>query len=200
MGMPSLTETVPFRLPELMFDHDDAQRAAEDWGCNCGPAALAASLGCGLGEVRKAVESVGFAQKRYTNPSMMKAAIRAMGAQVTAEHRAGDGSYHKEFPARGLARIQWTGPWTQPGANVRWMYRQTHWVAAWRIYEDRVSVPLANWHTLLFDINAGQVWLADWAEKVVPRILKECVPRADGGWFITHSWEVGFDRRSKVSA
>lgn len=168
--MSNLTLTIP-------FSQQDIQHAFESWGCNCGPAALAAVLQVSLDDVRSAVQSVGFDQKRYTSPSMMERAVFTAGGKITRRNLVTD---QRRFPLRGLARIQWTGPWTAPGSNPKWAYRHTHWVASRR----------AGDQTAIFDINGGIMLLSDWEADIVPEILKQCVPRNDGGWYVTHSWEV----------
>lgn len=165
-------------LPSLAFTQNDAVAAFNAWHCNCGPAALAASLGLTLDQVKPAVMSVGFADKHYVNPTMMRGALKFLGATVEAL----PSNSLRNFPSAGLARIQWTGPWTEATANPRWGYRQTHWVASW--LDDG---PLAM-H--VFDVNFGIVSRRTWEEQCVPWIIKQCVPRADGGWYITHSWEI----------
>lgn len=168
--------------PGYSFDRDAAVLAAEAWGFNCGPAALATLLGMTPKEIKPAMERVGFLTKGYTNPRMMAKAIGIAGGQLMRRNEdffAAD-SDDLQFPACGLARIQWTGPWTAPGANPRWAYRQTHWVASWR---EQGTV-------YIFDVNGGFRSQRDWEAEIVPLILRDCVPRNDGGWFITHSWEV----------
>lgn len=155
----------------------DADRAADEWGANCGPGAIAAIMGMTLDEVRPFMFAAGFAEKHYTNPSMMIAVLRAI-----------DRPWYKmaapTWPTYGLVRIQWEGPWTEPGANPKWRYRYTHWVGAGR----------RNGEIGVFDINCmnnGTGWcsLDNWRDIVVPR-LTEQYPRATGAWHMTHAIEV----------
>lgn len=178
-----MSDVIRDYLPAIQFSSDEANLAHREWGCNCGPGALAAVLEISLDQVRPAVEAIGFAAKRYVSPTMMRQAIPLAGGRIIRRNVVGVRS-QRSFPQNGLARIQWTGPWTAAGANPRWAYRQTHWVATWRI-----GGGLGGW-TLIFDINAGLQRLTDWEKQTVPRILTECVPRNDGGWFVTDSWEV----------
>jgi hypothetical protein len=71
-------------LPSLAFTQNDAVAAFNAWHCNCGPAALAASLGLTLDQVKPAVMSVGFADKHYVNPTMMRG-----GPEVSRCHGVG---------------------------------------------------------------------------------------------------------------
>lgn len=166
------------------FNLADAERAHDEWGANCGPGALAAILGMTLDEVRPHMGD--FERKRYTNPTLMFDALDAAGASWRRVDRDRPPGY---WPRWGLARIQWEGPWTAPGVPMRVRYRHTHWVGS----------ALVNGRTGVFDINCinnGSGWVSspEWRDIVVPYILKECVPRADGRWHITHAIEV--DRAS----
>lgn len=157
------------------FTLEDAQRAADEWGANCGPGALAAVLGLTLEEVRPHLGD--FGRKHYTNPSLMLSALRSLGARWTKAAAP--------WPRHGLVRVQWEGPWTKPGVPMRARYRHTHWIGA----------ATADGDVGVFDINCinngtGWVALADWERIVVPWILKECEPKADGHWHPTHVLEI----------
>lgn len=157
------------------FSGDDAQRAAEEWGANCGPGALAAVLGKTLDEIRPHLGD--FERKRYTNPTLMLDILKRLGV-----------SYRKrmDWPRRGLVRVQWEGPWTAPGVPMAARYRHTHWVGAQRIGE--------AFDLWVFDINAiyfdGWIPYAEWSGQLVPWLLKECEPKASGKWHITHSLDL----------
>lgn len=158
-----------------------AQRAWQEWGCNCGPAALAAVLRLTLDQVRP--HMIGFEAKRYTSPTMMWAALRSAGARFS--YRGGNLG-HDGWPLYGLARIQWGGAWLKPGVPPAAAYGRTHWIGVNARNRDDIGI---------FDVNAtsnGSGWcpLADWIEFIVPHILAECIPRHDGTWFITHAVEV----------
>lgn len=164
-------------LPTLRFTADDQQRAYEEWGSNCGPGAIAAVLGMTLDELRPSLGD--FEQKRYTNPSLMWSILDRLVVPWRLELLA------VKWPAFGLARIQWEGPWTANGVPARVAYRHTHWVAASTRPDGRVAV---------FDINAaasGWISAVDWAEQLVPWLLQECEPKADGRWHFTHIVEIG---------
>jgi hypothetical protein len=161
--------------PVVTFSLEDAVSAADAWGANCGPGALAAVLGLSLNQVRPHLGD--FESKRYMNPMLMFAALRSLG--VTWRNAA------EGWPDRGLIRIQWEGPWTAPGVPVRVRYRHTHWVGS-RLCRGEVEV---------FDINCmcvgGWVPLPEWSGRVVPWLLKECHPKANGRWHSTHRLAVG---------
>lgn len=171
----------------LRFTLADAERASDEWGCNCGPSALAAVAGLTLDEIRPLMGD--FEKKRYTNPMLMFECLR----RIDRPFWKIDG-----IPTHGLLRIQWEGPWTHPGVPMRARYRHTHWVGIQqheRIgiqYPGKIS-PAAG----IFDINAmnsgGWIAFRDWSCELVPWIIKECVPRATGGWHITHRIQVDRD-------
>jgi hypothetical protein len=165
------------RIP-LRFNIDDAQLASDTWGMNCGPAALGAIMGLRLDEVRPHMGD--FERKHYTNPTLMFGALKSLGATF---HNRGE---RCDWPVWGLARIQWEGPWTKPGVPIRARYRHTHWVG--------VEHPFGAAEARIFDVNCicvgGWVWETEWTKQVVPWLLKECVPRASGGWHVTHHVEV----------
>lgn len=166
------------------FTQEDGERAHAEWGCNCGPGAVAAIVGMTLDEVRPHMEACGFAGKRYTNPTMMLEVLERLGRQFRSRGLASNVP-KLEFPRYGIARIQWEGPWTKPGVPMRVRYRYSHWVGSQYSTPDNIGI---------FDINAiynGTGWcsLEDWSRVIVPTIV-ECYPRADGNWHITHAIEV----------
>ncbi len=113
------------------FSAAEAEQAHKDWQCNCGPTALAFALQCSLEEVRPLLP--GFSEKRYTNPTMMRHALGLAGRKFAAlstnrvmdDNPWGAGAFDVE-PT--LIRVQWTGRWTEEGANPKWAYRYTHWI------------------------------------------------------------------------
>jgi hypothetical protein len=164
------------------FTAADAERASETWGANCGPGAIAAMLGMTLDELRPHLGD--FEAKGYTNPTLMFETLNRLG--VTWRQVRGA----KQWPSRGLVRVQWEGPWTQPGVPMRARYRYTHWVGA---------VTRAPGDIGIFDINAmsngsGWVSLQDWSDTLVPWLLSEAVPRANGRWHLASVIEVEHER------
>ena len=169
------------RLKGPRFTADDADRAYDEWGANCGPGAIAAICGLTLDELRPHMGN--FESKRYTNPTLMWQVLRSIGIRFS--YRGGHLG-KTNFPKYGLCRVQWEGPWTQPGVPPRAAYRHTHWIGAAIDPDKGLGI---------FDINAisnGSGWCSfpDWNNVLVPAILKECVPRATGGWFLTHVVEI----------
>jgi hypothetical protein len=164
-----MTTTVPC----IAFTETDAARAYHEWRANCGPAALAACLGLTLDAVRPHLGD--FEARGYMNPTMMANAVRSLGAlrqMMRIDER-------ETFPSRGLVRIQWGGPWINPGVPVGAAYARTHWVAS--LNHDGFP-----W---VFDINGGWLLRRQWESDIVPLLIAE-VRKADGSWFPTHRWDV----------
>src|SRR5689334_19662643 len=86
------------RLP-IRITLEEAERAHAEWGCNCGPAALAAIMGISLDQVRPHMGD--FERKGYTNPTLMFAALDSVGA------RWKNNGQRCDWPIYGLCRIQW---------------------------------------------------------------------------------------------
>ncbi|MCC6428305.1 MAG: hypothetical protein IT435_15975 [Phycisphaerales bacterium] len=168
------------------FTECEAKAAAESWGCNCGPSALAFACQVGLDAARHAIS--GFDEKRYTSPTMMKGALEFLGRAWTNEKfckgETEDGLYLREHLAMfthkiALVRVQWGGPWTEPGANPRWAYGHTHWIATW----SERDVPL------IFDVNGGIRSFVSWQDEIAP-VLMGMSPRRSGKWWPTHIWRL----------
>jgi len=160
----------------LRFAPADVDRAFETWGANCGPAAIAAIASLTLEELRPHTGS--FKEKGYTNPSLMWSMLDSIGATW---RRVPD----RSWPRYGLARVQWEGPWTRPGAPAVAAYRHTHWIGACdRRDPDGVRI---------FDVNAidvgGWIGLGVWVASIVPSLTRR-IPRASGAWHLTHVVEV----------
>ena len=162
----------------MLLTLEDLERAASEWGANCGPVSIAAMTGVALDNLRPKMGD--FEANRYTNPTLMWETLNRLGIR-----------WYKlkaplTWPKWGLARIQWHGPWTAPGVPARVAYRHTHWVG---------SCVAKSGGGGVFDINAlnnGSGWcsLKDWSETLVPWLLSECEPKADGRWSLTHAVEI----------
>jgi hypothetical protein len=165
------------------FTAADAARAYDEWGANCGPGAIAAVLGMTLDELRPHLGD--FERKGYTNPTLMWAVLDWLGIRW---RRAPLDTAHR-FPIFGLARVQWEGSWTAPGAPMRARYRHTHWIGA-----ARIEVTPEVTEICIFDINAidigGWITFDEWSTRLVPWLLRQCEPKANGRWHLTHSVEI----------
>lgn len=174
----------------IRFALQDLEHAAATWRCSCGPASLAAICGLTLEEARR--HFPGF--RGWTNVTAMREALKSARRRfsIAHPHRVASGP---SWPRYGLARIQFEGPWTQPGANPRWAYKHTHWVGVeHRIGEVEVTViwdvnhvdEAIPGHTTGCDGWALAEW---WALSTVPYLTAD-IPRASGGWHVTHAIEV----------
>ena len=165
----------------VKFSVADAQSAADGW-FNCGPAALCAVANLTPDEALPHLR--GFRRKHYTNPSMMLGALRTLNLQFSRAYECLGLSEARNpvYPRFGLVRVQWAGPWTKAGVPIAARYRHTHWVS-WDADEGYV-----------FDINAicvgGWIPEREWREQLVPWLLREVEPKANGEWWPTHCWEI----------
>lgn len=167
------------------FTEDDAREAFENWGCNCGPAALAFALQTTLDRVRDAIPL--FDERRYTSPTMMHEALLALN-QAVYPVRSPALFMHKINREVGranmfrgpmsLVRIQWEGPWIVDNKPQRWAARQTHWIATW-----------VDEYRFVFDINGGIQRFELWDRDTVPLIIAS-VKRASGGWYPANVWQL----------
>lgn len=164
------------------FTEQEMAAASAEWGCNCGPSALAFAVQQPLDVARFAIPE--FEKKRFTSPMMMKAGLEFLKRRWAAakpprfvrDYKIDVEAMFVELPA--LVRVQWDGPWCDPGMNPRWAYRYTHWICTWMDH----GVPF------VFDCNGGIRGIGSWEDEIVP--LLACMPRANGEWFPTHIWRL----------
>lgn len=160
-----------------LYAPPDVDAAHDSWKANCGPAALAALLGVPVADVRRAFPS--FPAKPWCSPTQMLEAIRLLGRRGVST----PGEPGRRQLSDGLAYVQFTGPWTAPGASPRWAYRHTHWIAV-----DSAPAPMGG--KLVYDVNVDfWIWELGWVDRVINDLAKE-IPRADGGWWIRTTIEV----------
>lgn len=165
----------------------DVEAANDAWTFNCGPAALCAITGLSPEQLRPFMGD--FESRGYTNPTLMRETLTRLGLRfrwgVMAEQSAAQIT-KAQLPRFGLARIQWGGPWCNPGVPMQARYRQTHWVATARSCGSRGVFDVNN---NTGDNEVGWTPFEDWARVVVPAIIAT-YKRADGMWWVTHSVEV----------
>lgn len=131
----------------LPFTPEEAQAASDAWRFNCGPGALCALTDTRPEDALRVLPQ--FKQRGYTNPTMMRAGLTALGRtwDEALSDEAGNRALDlAELPKHGLVRLQWGGRWTNPGVPLRARYRHTHWAAADGEY--------------VFDIN--NTWFGGW--------------------------------------
>ena len=157
----------------LPFTEGQFRSANEEWGCNCGPSALAFALQTSLAFVRNKITK--FESRRYTSPNMMRGALFSIGRKFDAiRSPTPDDMFSHRI---SLVRIQWTGPWTNPTPK-RWASKHTHWITTW---QDGAK-------HMLFDCNGGPSDYETWEEKIVPLLMastKNC-----DGWRPANVWRL----------
>jgi hypothetical protein len=177
-------------------------RAADDWGLNCGPGAICGALALLPDAVRPHLGK--FEGRGFMAPGHMWAALRRLGVEYTLVRPA---SSCRPWPRNnGICRVQWSGPWCDPGRPAVAAYRHTHWVAARRSsYAGGDDwAPAGTGPVSIFDVNNiigpgaelslgspdcpdGWLPLRWWADVVVPELLPS---KGDGSWWVTHTAEV----------
>jgi hypothetical protein len=145
----------------------DLQAAADAWGANCGPGAIAALCGISLAEVREYLPQF----KGYMNPTDVRRVLIALGHSVetvTAPRFA------------GMGYIQFVGSWEKAGPRVAYAY--THWVA----YR-----ALGDGDPFFYDVNSGPFggWMrrTGWEKFELPFLL----PPKSTGYRVRMFIEVG---------
>lgn len=146
----------------------DAEAAAEEWGANCGPAALAAVAGCTLADVRPYLGEF----RGHMNLTEMRAAMTLLALnprRATAPVRA------------GCAHVMFDGPWS---SVARAAYRHSHWIAYTVV--DLDGEP----RTFAYDVNLGDgggwTGLREWEAAVLPELM----PRSGTGYHVNAYLEV----------
>lgn len=170
-----------------LYHPPDVEAAHEAWGANCGPCAVAAVLRRPVMDMHKLFP--GFEQRRFVNPSQMRAALHFAGQLSGVTHRvcsmdereAGVLSY-------GVACLFFSRPWNSPGVPVGAAYQRSHWVGVAMLTDGR---------RCYYDINAWQahgprgmwVFWPYWEKEILPQVVAS-YPKADGGYFVRWACEV----------
>jgi hypothetical protein len=166
-------------LKLIRFTVDDAQSASDEWRFNCGPGALCAMLNMTPAEIRPHLQD--FESKGYTNPTLMRAILDGMDVRYRWDVIPETYPKCDLWPDNSLIRIQWAGPWTEPLVPKPARYRHTHWIGCRHNGTHEAQI---------FDVNAtcvgGWMPIHEWTDQLVPWLLRECEPKADGRWWQTH--------------
>jgi len=146
----------------------DVDIARINFRANCGPISFAAILGAEVCSIIQFFPE--FPDKPWCNFTQMKRALRSYGVRFQP--------LRAQLPSRGLALVQWLGPWTARDFFGRKSLNYTHWIA------------INN--SLVFDHTVEQ-WLplAEWKRDVAASFLQE-IPGAIG-------WDVRFGIELKNS-
>ena len=165
--------------PAACFSELESNAANDAWRFNCGPASVCLLWGLRPDVVRPHFVACGFERKGYTNPTLMYHVLSLLG-KTWRLTRHPDAIPH----SRGIARIQWVGPWNRDGVPPQAAYRHTHWIAFWYDGEQQ-------W---IGDVNAmcvgGWITMDRWHHRLVPWLLEKCEPKASGLWFPAQVLEV----------
>ncbi len=179
-----MTTMQPSSSNPAVFSLADAEKADNEWHFNCGPGAICGVLNMTPEEIRPHLSD--FESKGYTNPTLMFEILRNLAVSWQLIYRGDEPDANFAYPDLGLIRIQWAGPWTKPGVPMQARYRHTHW-AGMRQTTDGYEA---------FDINAmcvgGWLPLAEWRTDLIPWLIRECEPKANGQWWPTHVLKILF--------
>lgn len=165
--------------PLAPYGVEDARRAWDSWGANCGPWAVAALLGVGMDAVRPLFPW--FPERPYTKETDLRRVLDEAGL-VWSEETQG-------WPAQGLVRMAWHGPWWDDvGVDPFARLRRSHWVATLDTEQGR----------FLFDGNAiaegGWVTLDRWSQVWAPWIASLESADASGAWRLVDRFVCGVSR------
>lgn len=148
----------------------DINEAHDAWRANCGPCAVAALLGREVNAVRELFEP----WPGYTNPTLIKAALKRAGKTCVP-------TLADALRTNGLGMIQWEGPWEAGGARAA--YRHTHWVGlAWRFVEPVRTGPVLFVYDAAIGARGGWLPLDFFSRRIIPLYLED-QPKATGWRF-----------------
>lgn len=164
----------------------DVDEAADAWGVNCGPSAVAAILGKNLADVRHAFPW--FPTRPWCSPTQLGQALATLGVEshwtTLGMNRGPIDEQRARFPAQGLVVIQIDGPWCDL-ANKAAAYRYTHTVSSQRVGDV----------VMVYDINdapdsrsGGWLPFSMWDQRVMRELVK--YQRRATGWFVRSVFEL----------
>lgn len=104
----------------LRFTAADSEAANKAWKATCGPHSIAAACALTLDQVRAALDGY----KGWMSPTQITATLRKLDRPFSLVANLKT----KEL-CEGISRIQWEGPWLNPGVPARVAYFHTHYVA-----------------------------------------------------------------------
>lgn len=148
-----------------MFIPWDIHLAQECFDANCGPISFAVSVKEEVTDMMRFFPR--FPIQGYTTLKDIRRACKMYGVENKV--------LHGELPHRGLALVQWLGPWMKNDFHGKRSAKHTHWIA---IDGDRC-----------FDFNDSR-WmdLDDWKSFFAVEFLEE-IPGATG-WTIKYGVEI----------
>lgn len=139
----------------------DIKVARINFGANCGPIAFATATEHEVCRVMQFFTH--FEEKPWTTLTHMRTAFAMAGFEPETLRQA--------WPERGVALIQWLGPWSQRDFFSRWSLFHTHWIAV-----------DGDW---VFD-HTELCWMKkqEWEREVAPLFLQET--RHATGWAVKY--------------
>lgn len=157
-----------------LYRPTDVETANERFGASCGHAALAAILGRQVSDVWQAARQH-FEGRGYVSAPAMENALRLLrpGNWRPAANIPSEGA--GPLPVRGLALIQFKGPWMEPGLPLGAQLSRTHWIAI-----------DTQW---VYDINQdGWLVAPKWEDQTLPLLLAH--HKRATGWYVRRAYEV----------
>lgn len=106
--------------PKLRFTAAESDAANTEWKATCGPHSIAAACGLTLTDVRAVLEGY----RGWMSPTQVTSALHKLEAPFLLESKM-----KTQQLCEGINRIQWEGPWLDPGKPARIAYFHTHYVA-----------------------------------------------------------------------
>lgn len=153
--------------PDLKILADESAAAADEWGANCGPHSIAATLGLTLEQVRPHIPNF----RGWMNPTQVGQTLKSLGRGYSLAK-----GMKTKVLCDGINRIQWEGPWLKPGVPPAAAYQHTHWVAH---FSDSASA--GGWLLCTAVCSWAWVHVEEWK--------KHNAHRGDA-WHVTHHYTI----------
>jgi hypothetical protein len=149
--------------PPLAYTEEHSDIARRRWKASCGPHAIAAATGLSLEAVRPHLPDF----RGWMSPTQITGTL----ASLKIDHELVKGLRTKDLED-GILRVQFEGPWLNPGVPARVGYFHTHYIAVRGAgVLDTMCLP-AEWYPR-----------TAWA-----RLADIVIEPPDTGWHFTHVW------------
>lgn len=157
--------------PKLPYTQAESLAAYRDWKATCGHHSIAAACGVSLDQVKAVCPKL----CGWMSPTMISQTLFNLGfnsRKYPVPKRMNTPPGHMVC----IMRIQWDGPWCNPGVPAKAAYLHTHYVA----------VLAGGWVVCTAtDGNTPTPW-ARWVDAVTSEALESV--RGCTGWYSTHIW------------
>lgn len=167
---------------------------ASPWAV-CGQSALAAVLHRPLADVRSACPE----GRTWMSGMDMRAALTALGisfttTQLDLENRGDTRTPPAKWPTRGLAWLQFRGPWELPGVPRVASLRNSHWVGVTPLEGSKDPVRMIfDVNTLAAGLNYGWLPQSFWERRTLAPLIA-AHKRATGQWYVRAGIEIEVPR------